>query len=173
MTDSPQGPHQQRVRNLAPARFRAHTFRTSLDMPVPRAHLWAWLNDPDTFVKGQIPPYRVEFVEGSGEGGTSGFHPGVQNIHHGPLLAVAGELGEIDPGPDSKGRYRDLQYYYGSYAISFRLIRPTRIQFWLEDSASRPESNTTLTVQIDSYVKPSVDGLWTGINRIFWNRFFK
>lgn len=164
-----------RVRNEAPPPFVPHVFEATITLPIPRAKVWAWLNTPETFTKGQVFPFRVEFVPNTGDHGGSGFEPGVQNIHHGPFLAVAGEIGEIDPGPDNLGRYRDLQYYYGSYAISLRLIRPTRLQFWLEDTSSQtgPAPNTSMTVRIDSHVKPTVRGLWNWANGIFWKRFFR
>ncbi|MEO0512820.1 MAG: hypothetical protein AAF108_07995 [Planctomycetota bacterium] len=160
------------VRSTAPPPFEPHSFEATITLPITRDKVWAWLNTPETFTKGQVFPFRVEFVPGTGVHGGSGFETGVQNIHHGPFLAVAGEIGEINPGPDGRGHYRDLSYYYGSYAISLRLIRPTRLRFWLADNAQDP-ANTDMTVRVDSHVRPIVRGLWASANGVFWNRFFK
>ncbi len=32
--------------------------------------------------------------------------------------------------------YRDLKYFYGPYALSPRLVRPTRLRFWVEEIAA-------------------------------------
>lgn len=83
------------------------------------APTWSWLCDPDTFVDGQVWPWEVEFLPD--ENGPGDFRPGVHNAHTGPFMSFAGILGEIE-----EGRYRDLWYFYGSYALSFKLFRPTR-----------------------------------------------
>mgnify|MGYP006271075987 FL=1 len=158
-------------RNGAPRGWTDHVYETALALPVERADLWAWLNDTRTFTDNQVWPYRVEFLERTGIDGGSGFAPGVLNMHHGPLLMFAGELGEIDPGPDSRGRFRDLCYTYGSFAVSPRLIRPTRLRFWLADAAE--PATTDLTVRVDSLVTPRVAKLWTRAQGVFWRRFFR
>ena len=150
------------ARPLAPASFKPHAFTKSTTVKQPIEAVWAWLNDPATFT-AQIPPYRVEFVEGSGFGGTSGFAPGVRNVHHGPLLCVAGEIGEV-----RAPHYRDLRYDYGSHVISMRLVRPTRLQFWLEEGEP---GRTTIRVQLDALVKPWFRGLWSTGQGLFWKSF--
>lgn len=106
-------------------------------------------------------PFRVEFVEG-------GFEPGVLNVHHGPLINFAGVIGEVrDPDRDSGG-YRDLKYFYGSYAFSLRLVRPTRLQFWAEPTR---ETGTAVTLQLDSFVREPLYGAWNLSQRVFWDRF--
>jgi hypothetical protein len=77
--------------------------------------IWQSLNLRESFVKGQLFPYRVEFDAPTQEGP---FQSGELNIHHGPLLSAHGQIGEVTPN------YRDLQYFYGSYVLSFRWIRP-------------------------------------------------
>ena len=70
------------------------------------------LNDPKTFIDNQTWPFRVEFLLNDKQ--QNEFETGVLNLtHHGPLLSLAGEIGEITP------HYRDLLYYYGSYVFSF------------------------------------------------------
>jgi len=128
----------------------------------PRAEVWAWLCDPATFTDGQIPPFRVEFLANA-EGDT-GFAEGVYNSHVGPLMCFAGVLGEIDPE-----RYRDLQYFYGSYAVSHALFRPTRLQFWLDDG-ERP-GTTVLRLQLDTFVRGRARGAWHRLMGVFWKRF--
>ena len=112
--------------------------------------VWTWLNSMDTFSKGQVPPYRVEFINPSGEGEPT-FKEGVYTNHHGPLLSACGAIGEMQ-----KNKYRDLRYFYGSYVISFRLIRPTRLQFWLETNGSE----THIKMSLDSYVSPMFEPVW-------------
>ena len=148
------------VPNGAPPGFVVHVYRKSFTTPHPRKQVWAWLNDPATFTEGQVWPYRVEFVDG-------GFEPGVLNVHHGPLINFAGAIGEVRSPAEGTIAYRDLKYFYGSYAISPRLARPTRLQFWAEES----EGGTLVTVQLDSLVWRPFVRLWDLSQRIFWSRF--
>jgi hypothetical protein len=87
-------------------------------------------------------------------------------VHHGPFLNVAGVIGEVrDPRPDISA-HRDLKYFYGSYAISLRLVRPTQLQFWME--ASEFEGRDTLvTLQLDSLLRRTFVPLWERLQRIF------
>ncbi|MEQ8769212.1 MAG: hypothetical protein RIB60_01745 [Phycisphaerales bacterium] len=115
-------------------------------------------------------PYRVEFVDGTGIDGGGGFEPGVLNIHHGPFLHCAGVISEVDDGPDGLGAFRDLQYFYGAFILSPRLIRPRRLRFWVEDSGDRA---CALRLQIDCDVKPWVHRLWTRAQTVFWGSFMR
>ncbi len=133
----------------------------------PKAEVWAWLCDPATFTDGQIPPVRVEFL--TMPNGDSGFHEGVYNSHVGPLMCFAGVLGEI-----RHEEYRDLQYTYGSYAISHALFRPVRLEFWVDDVAGdevRP-TRTSLRLRLQTDVR---DGravrVWHRMMGVFWARF--
>jgi hypothetical protein len=137
-----------------------HTHRWEIDRP--RSAVWAWLCDPATFVDGQVWPFRVEFL--SDATGRSGFSQGVYNAHVGPFISFAGVLGEIEPE-----RYRDLQYFYGSYAISHGLFRPTRLQFWLDDGAT--PGTTVLHLKIDSFARKRFDSAWSRLMGVFWARF--
>lgn len=142
-----------------PPGFIPHVHRYEFRTPHPPSLVWAWLNDPATFTEGQVWPYRVEFIDG-------GFEPGVLNAHQGPLLNLPGVIGEVRPlgqGP----AYRDLQYLYGSYALSPRLVRPTRLQFWAEGSGG----GTFVTLQLDSLVRRRFVRVWSILQRIFWERF--
>ncbi len=154
------GPEGFAVPSGAPEGFVGHGIRREFFVERPVSQVWAWLNDPATFVEGQVWPYRVEFVDG-------GFEPGVLNVHHGPLLNAAGVIGEVR-GPGETGTaYRDLKYFYGSYAISPRLARPTRLQFWAEGRGS----GTGVTLRFDSLVWRPFLGIWDLSQRIFWSRF--
>lgn len=149
-----------------PPGFVAHTYQHEWTIERPRSDVWAWLCDPSTFVDGQIPPFRVEFL--TNQAGETGFAEGVYNAHVGPFMSFAGVLGEIDPEC-----YRDLQYCYGSYAISHALFRPTRLQFWLADGpagvAGRP--TTMLRLSVDAFVRDRAVGVWERMMRVFWKRF--
>ena len=157
------GPEGFRVPTWAPSGFVTHAYRRSFAAPFEIGRVWGWLNDPATFSEGQVWPFRVEFVEG-------GFEPGVLNVHHGPLLNVAGVIGEVrDPRPDIPA-YRDLKYFYGSYAISPRLVRPTRLQFWA-GMTDFEDGGTLVTLRLDSLVRCPFVPLWEHSQRLFWSRF--
>jgi hypothetical protein len=79
-----------------------------------------------------------------------------------PAAAPARVLGEI-----RDGEYRDLQYLYGAFAVSFRLLRPTRLQFRLTDAAG----GTAVELQIDAHVRPVFLRSWALSQRLFWRRF--
>lgn len=146
----------------APEGFVPHAYRRVFRVPYGKMRVWNWLNDPATFVEGQIWPFRVEFVDG-------GFEPGVLNVHHGPLLNFAGAIGEVRAPEGDAAGYRDLKYFYGSYAISPRLVRPTRLQFWVEEAGD----GTLLTLQVDSLVHRRFTRFWDLSQRVFWQRFPK
>lgn len=151
------------VPNGAPEGFVPHVYRREFVTPHGIERVWDWLNDPATFVEGQVWPFRVEFVDG-------GFEPGVLNIHHGPFMNFAGAIGEVRGPEEGAGdgvAYRDLKYFYGSYAISPRLVRPTRLQFWAERSGG----NTLVTLQVDSLVRRRFVPAWDLSQRLFWSRF--
>jgi hypothetical protein len=149
-----------------PPGFVRSVFERDWRIERPRSDVWAWLCDPATFVDGQIPPFRVEFLTNAA--GESGFHEGVYNSHVGPLMSFSGVLGTIEPE-----RYRDLQYCYGSHAISHALFRPTRLQFWLDDAvdATPERPATVLHLQLDTYVRERAVGAWNRLMRLFWSRF--
>ena len=131
-----------------------------------RAQVWEWLCDPATFTDGQIPPFRVEFLTNAA--GETGFAEGVYNAHVGPFMCFAGVLGRID-----HERYRDLQYCYGSYAVSHALFRPVRLQFWLDDGPEGDDGapSTVLTLRVDAFVRRRAEGLWNRAMGVFWTRF--
>ena len=85
-----------------PPGFVAHVFEHRWTIGRPRAAVWEWLCDPATFIDGQIPPYRVEFL--SGATGSTGFEPGVYNAHVGPACAVAIELWNVGAAVDDASR---------------------------------------------------------------------
>jgi hypothetical protein len=116
--------------------------------------VWKKLQRRETFTKGQLFPYRVEFAASSQEGE---FLPGELNIHHGPFLGVHGAVGEVT---DS---YRSLEYFYGSYVMSFRLVRPVRLEFFREGSE--------LKLKLQVYVRPWFRPVWRLCNFILWSGF--
>ncbi|WMN10985.1 hypothetical protein QYS49_36725 [Marivirga salinae] len=144
---------------LKPIKFKTHIFTKEYESPYQESQIWDWLNDPKTFTDNQVWPFRVEFLRNENQ--EHDFEEGVLNIHHGPMLSLAGEIGEIT------SHYRDLQYFYGSYAISFRIIRPFRLEFRTEDK----EDKRIVRVQLSSYVAPSFYKIWNWSQSIFWSRF--
>jgi hypothetical protein len=157
------GPEGFPVPTGAPPGFVTHAYRRSFATPFEIRRVWEWLNDPATFTEGQVWPFRVEFVDG-------GFEPGVLNVHHGPFLNVAGVVGEVrDPRPDVPA-YRDIKYFYGSYVISPRFVRPTRLQIWAEATVFEG-TGTLVRLRLDSLVRRPFVPLWEHSQRIFWSRF--
>ena len=116
--------------------------------------VWKRLQRRETFTKGQIFPYQVEFVAASQEGE---FLPGELNIHHGPFLSVHGTIGDVTED------YRSLNYFYGSYVISFRLVRPVRLEFFRDGNK--------LKLRLHSYVKPWFIPFWRFGNFMLWSSF--
>ena len=145
-----------------PPGFLEHSYEFEVTIDASNEAVWKWLNDPETFTESQYWPFRVEFYSPDPEHIPNGFHEGVLTNHHGPLLNLVGELVQIKPNS-----YRDLQYYYGSYALSFRWIRPYRLEFWTTEK----ESKTEIRCKLSSYVKPSFSSFWTTSQRFFWKSF--
>jgi hypothetical protein len=148
--------HPPPVPQGAPAHFARHRFTKEFDVDAPREAVWAWVNDPRTFTDTQVWPWRVEFVDG-------GMETGVLNVHHGPLMSLAGVVGEMD-----RPRYRDLQYLYGSYALSLRWFRPIRLEFFLEEEAAE---RTRVRVRLTTLVHRRMRGLWALMMRAYWGLF--
>lgn len=148
--------------NACPPGFIAHTYEESFRIGAPREAVWSWLERPATFVDGQIWPFRVEFVS-SDPAVAPGFVVGGLNVHHGPLMSFAGQLTEI-----REGAYRSLHYFYGSYVLSLRLIRPTCLEFWVEDADA---AATDVRLRVSSFVRRPIAGAWGRAQRVFWRRF--
>lgn len=141
--------------------FVAHSHEKSFSLKQSHEDVWDVLLQKKTFTDHQVWPFRVEFM-----GKDSPYmENGEENIHHGPLLLFTGVMGEILP--DS---YRDLHYFYGSYFLSFRWIRPARLQIWVDREAP---GSSVIKVRIDSWVKPWISGTWTFMQNIFWSGFGK
>lgn len=117
--------------------------------------VWHALQQRETFVKSQCPPYKVEFVSESQSGP---FKEGELNIHHGPFMSVHGQIGEV------RDDYRDLKYFYGSYIISFRFFRPHRLEFFRVDEQ-------TIKLKLTTYVRPWLKSVWRSFNYLFWKMF--
>lgn len=148
-----------------PPGFRRHAYERAWTVPQPRGAVWGWLNSPATFTEGQVPPYRVEFL--TAEGGAE-FAPGTLNAHHGPGILFAGVIGKVVAPAPGVTAYRDLAYGYGSYALSLRLARPTRLQFWADDAGP---GRTTVRVRLDADVAGRFVPVWDAAMRVFWGGF--
>ncbi|MFM1847401.1 MAG: hypothetical protein RL417_875 [Pseudomonadota bacterium] len=144
-----------------PPGFSPHVVKRSVTVSAPREKVWGWLCNPDTFTKGNLPPWRVEFLPVT-EGGPADFTPGVYTNHHGPFMNLPSIITEVR-APE----YRSMDYLYGSSIITLRMIRPTRLQFWLEEK----NGTTTVTLQLDSLVHRWWGWLWTGAQSVFWWSF--
>ena len=116
--------------------------------------IWDRLQKKETFTKGQIPPYKVDFESGQNVGQ---LETGELNIHHGPLLSAHGIIGEIND------TYRDLKYSYGSYVFSFRLVRPVRLEFF--------KDNNVIKLKFTCQVHRFFFFIWHALSEIFWRQF--
>ena len=143
-----------------PSRWLRSVVAVPLLVDRDRTVVWRWLQDPATFVDGQVWPYRVEFLPGPDE---HAFTPGVRNSHHGPLLhlpAVVGEVRELE--------HRELVYLYGAFVGGFRFARPSRLTFDLVDLGP---GRCAVTVGIEAALRPGLRWPWEVGNRWFWRRF--
>ncbi len=140
---------------VAPAGFIADEFEREFTFSEDKmSSIWKKLQKRETFTKGQIYPYRVEFAASSQVGE---FSPGELNIHHGPFLSVHGAIGEVTSS------YRSLDYFYGSYVVSFRLVRPVQLEFFRE--------GPKLKLKLKSYIRPWFRPVWRLLNHLLWLGF--
>ncbi len=146
-----------------PPGFTDAPFEFSFSVNQTEKEVWKWLNDPATFTDTQYWPFRVEFYSPDPDQIPNGFQEGVLTNHFGPFVNFAGIITKIESG------YRDLQYTYGSYAISFRWIRPYRLELWTKKDGE----NTIIMGKISSYVRPAFKNIWLKAQGIFWKRFQK
>ena len=134
----------------------------------PLASTWWWLMQPETFTKGQVWPWRVEFIDTPMPDGSiaTGFDVGTLNAHHGPFMNFCGVIADVTEGDEVCSRR--LDYSYGAFAIGFRFIRPTALTV-----TCRAESDTATTVEmrVDSIVRPWLSGPWTLAQSVFWKGF--
>lgn len=141
--------------DTVPNGFIVDVFEKEFSLPPDALEsVWRKLQRRETFTKGQLFPYRVEFAANSQEGE---FAPGELNIHHGPFLSVHGAIGEISE------THRGLNYFYGSYVLSFRLIRPVQLDFYRDDKK--------LKVELKCFVRPWLRPLWRLGNQMLWTSF--
>ena len=118
--------------------------------------VWDKLQKRETFTKNQIPPYRVELETIHREGELK---EGEKNIHHGPFLSEHGEIGKVSDD------YRVLNFYYGSYVLIIRLIRPVLLEFYKIDAG--------IKIKLHSYAHIRSYSIWRFGNNIFWKQFRK
>jgi hypothetical protein len=116
--------------------------------------IWQRLQLRQTFTRSQIFPYKVEFDSDTQKGP---FKEGELNSHHGPLISLHGAIGKVNPN------YRDLQYFYGSYVLTFRWIRPTRLEFF--------KSGDQIKIKVTYYVRPWLKAILKALNSVFWKLF--
>ncbi len=149
------------IKQPQPPGFQQHAYKFSFQVPSQEENVWKWLNNTKTFTASQVWPWKVEFYSPDTATIPNGFHEGVLTNHFGPFLSLPGELTKV------AAHYRDLQYLYGSYAISHRWVRPCRLEFWAEE---RQES-THITCALTCYVRPWFRTFWNFSLKIFWSRF--
>ena len=151
-----------------PPGFQTHAFERTFEVACAWHVPWDWLMQPETFTSGQIWPFRVEFLATpQADGGTTrDFEVGTLNAHHGPFMNFCGVISRVEVEDD--GAVRDLEYSYGSYALAFRLIRPTMLRIQVQ---ALSEDRCRVTVRVESFVKSWCAGLWTLAQRCFWPGF--
>lgn len=159
--------------HAAPPWFAPHSHEHTFTVDAPLDRCWGWLNSPDTFTRGQLPGFRVEFIDP--HGGPGDFRIGVLNAHVGPALVAAGVLTRVDHPSLGPRLTRELEYFYGSYVLSGRLIRPTRLVITAEavtGAAVTPGTpRTRVLVRVDCLVHRRWTWLATRGQRLFWPTF--
>ena len=152
---------REAVGQVVPEGFHHDVVQVAVVVEHPVEQVWSWLDDPATFVDGQVWPFAVEFHHPPG---THAFRPGVRNDHHGPLLHLPAVVGRVRPPA-----HRELIYLYGAFVLSPRLLRPARLLFDLHTS---PDGRRTrITVTTEAAVRTPVLWAWRAGNRWFWRRF--
>lgn len=143
------------VQSECPPRMYDVTYEMLISLsPTKLDDLWHRLSLRETFTRGQLFPYQVEFIAPSS---TGKFEDGELNIHHGPLLSAHGAINGISAS------HRGICYYFGSYVISFRLIRLVRLDFYREAEGVK--------VSFRAFVSPWFRPIWRLSNRLFWSLF--
>lgn len=145
--------------------FVEHVCESSFRIRAPWPRVWGWLETPATFADGQVWPFRVEFPPNH-PSGPAGFEEGAFSNHHGPLLNLPGRLDTIFEGDDRA--YRSLEYLYGSFVVSLRFVRPTRLEFWVDGES---DATTRVRLRLSSDVRPLLETGWGSVQRVFWRRF--
>ena len=143
------------IQSKCPDHMLRSIFEKEFILKSKQEESWKRLQQRETFVDAQIPPFRVEFDNKDQKGG---FQEEELNIHHGPFLHLPAVVGKVSK------EYRDLKYLYGAYVISFRLIRPVRLEFFNREKS--------IKLRLESYVHPRLKIFWPQMNKIFW-LFFK
>lgn len=143
-----------------PKSFKAYSYKINLNLPGSLDQVWAILNSRATFSKGQIFPFKVEFL-----GGVSPklFDEGEYTNHHGPFLHLPGLISKMEPK-----KYRELSYFYGSYVLGFRLIRPTLLKM---DFVTLSDAKTQVVITLESNAHHFILWLWKLGLHGFWPLF--
>ena len=142
-----------RLQTECPKNFKTHIYIKKFI--IDKKHIersWDKLQRRETFVDSQFFPFRVEFDSLNQFGQ---FEEGELNIHHGPLMSFHGAIGECS------NSYRDLKYFFGSYFISFRIVRPVRLEFFKNESS--------IELKLTSFVHPLFLPFWKIGNKVFWS----
>jgi hypothetical protein len=139
--------------------FRRHVFEKTFTLPASGERVFDWMLRKKTFTSGQLPPYRVEFLQ---ENESEWMQEGDWTNHHGPLITFAGRMTKIEKD------YRRLDYHYGSYALSFRLARPVCLEVATNVIDS---SRSQLIIRLTTDVKNYFYIPWHLLMWLFWNSF--
>ncbi len=148
-----------------PSNFRKNIYDISFTLPISQEQAFAWLLKKQTFTRGQLPPYKVEFLPKTNN---PYMQQGDFTNHHGPLIQFAGIMSEVT------NSYRRLDYFYGSYALSFRWIRPLCLEVWVdpyEAGSSVEMSKAIVKLRLTTGVHRMLNGLWSLLMKFFWPQF--
>ena len=126
----------------------------------PIHRVWNYLNRMDTFTKGQIPPYRVEFLPKEGEKEAS-FSVGTYNNHHGPFFKLPAVITNMQ-----QNTYREMRYLYGRGQFSFGSSYISTITVVKADN-----NHTLVIVELNSDIRPWLKSTWEFLIRICGNVF--
>jgi len=148
----------------APKQFHRDEFNLHFMLNARIESVAQYLNRTQTFTQGQMPPYKVEFLDPSSHLETARFEVGILTNHFGPFLSLPGKITQIEGH-----RYRELLYSYGAYAISNRLFRPEKLQFWFDPTEA--SNQTKVHLRLTTSCRYGWKWLWRVGMWSFWPSF--
>ena len=139
-----------------PKNFKVQTFEQQIPLSYSDEKVFQMMIRKRTFTQGGIPGFSwVEFT-GAGPEMTEG----EDCVHHGFLLNLPGKLTKI-----IKPLYREMQYYYGAYIFGMYLVRPLKLEVFVERMS---DNKSVLRLCLTSQVRVGFNWFWL----LFQSAFF-
>ena len=124
-----------------PTKFSEKKFTSSHVCQNSITTCWDYVSNMNTFQGSFWNLSKVEYVTPGQD--QASFSEGTYTNHHGPLLSANGILSTVHAPT-----YRKMDYFYGSYIVTFRLFRPVALIFELNELNEHTQIKTEITVFI-------------------------